>query len=835
MNIKKFFILLLIFSYIGSSAQVMNVRKWRKTERDSLDYGMILYEEKSFLQALPLFEKILNNHSDEEFLKFTYAKCALNRSDKHADAYKYLTEVYEKNKKLPDMQYDMALAAHYNYKFEEAENYINQYEAKKLSPEAKLKADQLKRYIANAKVFYANPTAAKISNLGDSINTADDEYVPAITADESLMYFTYAGSKSLGGRQNATLQADSGGTFMEDIYMAHQHNNKFRKAISLDSLNTNAPDAAISVSNDGRVLFIYQDIGDGHGDIYKSDLIGEHFSKPKKLRGEINSYSWDGHCSLSPDGQTLYFSSERIDGLGGRDIYRASLSADSSWTHVVNLGDSVNTPYDDDAPFISADGLTLFFSSKGRSSMGGYDVFRTVMNPVDSSFKKSDNLGYPINSTADDIYFVMAANGINGYYSSGKKEGKGMKDIYKVEPNFTWEKPALYLVKGTIKNLEGPVTAKIKVEVLSNNNKIYNTFSANSKTGAYLLSLPGGATYRLTYSYKNLKPEVLDMDASAIKGYHEKTENIVLSVAPEPVLAAVTAIAANVTATVNQVAVKTNTSTLALVAKTTASETTRIAKVEPKQVEKELKAAEPLAKVEAVKTETKTAVIAEVPVAKVEPVKTETKAAVVEEVAVAKVEPVKTEIKTPEPEKAKVVKTEPVKETLAVTEKPVFKPEEAKPLAEAKVRKSKEKNPLAAAWDFTAQPVSSTPLKLPKVAASKDGFTPINGPQVKTQKFAEKYGNVADQDVVYWVQVAAIKTDKPIELAHSKKLGKVEKIDLSDGYIRVTVGGTFKTLGAAYKHTKKVVKAGQKDSFVIALYKGRRVSFEELEEMGLLK
>ena len=429
-------------------------------------------------------------------------------------------------KNCRDIQYDMALACHYTYKFDEADKYITLYTSKRHTPEAKTNADALKRNIYYAKQYYAKPTAAKISNLGSNINSADDEYVPAILADESALIYTYSGVKSIGGRQNAYLQKDPAGSYMEDIYMSYRENDEFKPSFSLDSLNTNAPDAAISLSNDGKILFIYQDIGDSHGDIYESELVGDHYTKAKKLKGEINSYSWDGHCSLSPDGQTLFFSSERSGGYGGRDIYRASMSADSTWGHIVNLGDSVNTAYDDDAPFISGDGVTLFFSSKGRTSMGGYDIFRAIMNAKDSTFKRSENLGYPINSPSDDIYFVLAANGNNAYYSSGKKDGMGMKDIYKVETNFTGEKPSLYLVKGKVKDGTSGAEANIKVEISSKNNKLYKTLTSNSSTGAYLVTLPAGANYHLTYTYKDRPEQHLNIDAVDLAGYAEKIRDV---------------------------------------------------------------------------------------------------------------------------------------------------------------------------------------------------------------------------------------------------------------------------------------------------------------------
>ncbi|WP_317897886.1 hypothetical protein [Aurantibacillus circumpalustris] len=792
MKSSKFLVFILLLCSLISSAQLMNVRKWRGSERDSLDKGLEMFDEKMFLRALPIFESLLSQHPKEEFLKYSYAKCALYRSDKHEVAYNYFVEVYNNNKKVPDIQYDMALAALYNYKFDEATDYINQYaESRRTDIEGKKNAETLKRNITYAKYYLANPTNAKVKNVGNAINTEYDEYVPAITADESALIFTYAGSKSIGGRVNEELRPDKYGNFLEDIYISYKENGKFQPAVPLDSLNTSAPDAAISLSEDGRILFIYQDIGDGHGDIYQSVIVGDRFSEPKKLRGEVNSYSWDGHCSLSPDGNTLYFSSERAGGFGGRDIYKANLILpDSIWGNVVNLGDSVNTPYDDDAPFIHSDGITLFYSSKGRTSMGGYDIFRTVMNLADSTFRKTENLGYPINSTADDIYFVLGASGNTGYYSSGKKDGMGMKDIYQVEPNFNWPKSPLYLVKGKVKNGSTGIEADIKVEITSKNNKLYKTLKSKSKTGEYLVSLPPGVSYQLTYSYKSFPEKRLNINAVDITGYMEK---------------------------VNDVNFEEKVDVLA-------SNNAKLP-VSPKEDAE-------------IKTTTAPEIIASV---------TKT---VTQEPVIAK-NTVKPAVKEEPKEEEEVINhvgaKEAVKsETVAVVEK---KSENEVAAAPVEVNFGSVNSPVrpqnavvSAPGNFTANPVTSTPLNLPsksvekeKVAAKTGDFVPVNGPQAKSIRFADKYGDVSAIDMEFRVQVAAVKVDKNVRLANQELLGKIEKLDLNDGYTRITVGGSFKTLGEALQHNKKIVKLGQKEGFIISLYKGERVTLDKLESMGLLK
>lgn len=524
---------LIVFTAFSAFSQSTKTKKWRKTENDSMQKALLLYEDGLYLLALPIYEQLYSSHPNEEFLKYVYGRCALYRNDKHETALTLLNEVYTKNKKADDIEYDLARAYHFNYKFDEADQFAEKYlNQKKLPPENKAKAQQLKKYISNAKYFYTNPTNAKITNAGNVLNTQNEEYVPVITADESKIIFTYAGTESTGGRQNAFQEADKFGIFYEDVFQSVKVNDEWTKPYGLSTINTKSHDAAIAISPDGNQLFTYKDSGDDHGDIYVSYLKDTAWTIPVKLKGDVNSYSWEGSCSLSSDGRTLYFSSERGGGYGGRDIYRATMLADSSWGNVINLGDSINTLYDDDAPFIHPDGITLFYSSKGKNSMGDYDVFQAKMNPVDSVFGNAVNLGYPINTPDGDRYYVLSANGKTGYYSSGKKGGFGLSDIYTVDPGYLGEKPAIYLVKGKITVDKTPVEAEIQVHVTSKNNRPFTKSISNKNTGNYLITLPAGAVFKITYSYKDFESRVLEIDAANIKEYSEKEFNIDFNVKP---------------------------------------------------------------------------------------------------------------------------------------------------------------------------------------------------------------------------------------------------------------------------------------------------------------
>ena len=734
MPTKYLFFLITFLSFVVSSFSQTNTRKWRKTENDSMERSLLLYYEANYIMALPIYEKLYSAHPKEEYLKYCYGRCALYRSDKHNVALSLFNEVYQKNKKIENIKFDLAKANHFNLKFDEALTLLDEFLAdKKVKPEIKKEANQLKLYCINAKKFFANPTNAKIENVGNTINTVNDEYVPVISADESIMIYTYRGTQSMGGLQDAFQQPDPYGFYYEDVYQSNKENGQWTKPNPISTINTNSHDAAIALSADGQQLFVYKDNADDHGDIYVSYFANNSWTVPQKLRGEVNSYSWDGSCSMTADGKQLYFSSERGGGYGGKDIYRATLQPDSTWGQVINLGDSINTALDDDAPFIHPDGVTLFYSSKGKNSMGGYDIFQARLNILDSSFNQPVNLGYPINTPDDDIYYVLSANGERGYYASGKQGGYGLKDIYTVYPGYVGKKPSLFIVKGKITVDLQPVESNITVEITSKNNKQFGEFKSNSLNGNYLISLPAGGIFNITYKYNKFPHKSLEINTMNLEGYDEKLYDIEFN----------------------------NKDTTKPIA-TLAPKDSIVAVVVVKDVVKEKD---------------------------------------------VKKEEVKKAITKKEDVTQPIVKKELVKQSFVKKEEP--KPSIAK----------KEQLPIE------KQPVI--------IVRKKEGSVPRNAAQQKNRVYSELYSDISAEGLEFKVQIAAYKYPKNYLYIHLKGLGAIENLILNDDITRITIGGSFNTIGKAYERCEKVIAAGQNDAFVTVIYKGKRIYLEDLETMGI--
>lgn len=521
-NIISFtFTFFLLFNCFSQGT--MKVRKWRKTEKDSMLKAQLFFQEESYLLALPIFDKLTQNHPNELYLKYVTGIAGLYRSDMHEKSLDYLLEVYSKNKKASDIRFDLARAYHFNYKFDEALVMLHEYLTnKKRSEKERKDGEQLIEYCNNAKIFFASPADAKIQNMGDLMNTVGSEYVPVISSDESVMIFTYTGDQSIGGLQNGYNQPDSFGIYYEDVFISHKENGNWVTPSSIGTnINTNVNDAAIAISNNGQKLFVFKDDSYDGGDIYISSLDSLNWSAPEKIKGEINSAAWEGSASISSDEKTIYFSSERPGGFGGRDIYQANLLRNGAWGNIKNLGITVNTSRDDDAPFIHPDGRTLIYSSQGLNSMGSYDIFSSTFNPTDSSWSTPKNLGYPINTPDDDRYFVLSTDGKRGYYASGKTGGFGLHDIYMVDMPDDFIQPNVIMVKGNI-TMDGlPVLASVQVD-MTDNNQNYITSNSNPVKGNYLINLTAGHNYKISYKLKGFPDQTRIIDAMTINGYSEK-------------------------------------------------------------------------------------------------------------------------------------------------------------------------------------------------------------------------------------------------------------------------------------------------------------------------
>lgn len=468
-----------------------------------------IYEEGNSYDALPLFLELHKMDSSNANVCYLVGDCYLKGRTGKANAVRYLQvavksvspkyvggDPAEKNapvvawKLLGDAyhihsEFDKAIAAYETYKKELILN-------KRSEPEILSDANHKIEMCHTAIDLMKKPVKIKIENMGPDINSPYADYCPVLTGDGNTMIFTTRRKESTGGE---TFE----GKYFEDIFITHFDGKKWSKAESIsDQINTNGNEASVGVSPDGQEVLIYKD-DNGDGNIYGTRLVGDVWSKPVKLNSTVNTKYWEPSAFISADGYYLYFVSNRPGGYGGRDIYVSKKEENGEWGKAENLGPLINSPYEEDAPFIHPDGVTLFFSSNGHKTMGGFDVFYSTLGDDGKTWGAPVNVGYPVNTPDDDVFYVVSTDKTKAYYSSFKEGGLGEKDNYMI--TFLEQKKApLTLLKGIVKTDDGKVPQDIEITITDNETgKVVGIYRPNSKSGEYLFILPPGKDYNISY------------------------------------------------------------------------------------------------------------------------------------------------------------------------------------------------------------------------------------------------------------------------------------------------------------------------------------------------
>ncbi|HRH63833.1 MAG TPA: hypothetical protein PLI68_10945 [Bacteroidia bacterium] len=462
-----------------------------------------LFDLNNFIAAMPLFDSLCAHYPQSVLFKFKTGICFLHASSKHDKALLYLQDVKQRKPDLADIDYYLGRAYLYNYYYDQAIQSFTAYAAIPAKKgETKIDVAHFIDYCNHGKEVIKNPITTRIDNIGQPVNTDNSEYVPVIASDESFMIFTYRGERSKGGKQNANNRPDSEGEYYEDIFISYKVGTHWLYPEPLGTINTNNHDAAIALSVDGQKLFVYKASKKDKGDIYVSNLNGYDWSTPKRLNKNINSDSWEGSISMSGDEKTIYFTSNRPGGFGGRDIYTSTLDANNDWGPAINLGPGINTAYNEDAPFIHPNNKLFYFSSEGHNSIGGYDIFKAQV--LGDSMGAPENIGFPVNTSTDDKYISISSNGAHAYYSSGVDEGLGQQDIYSITPGIPGRKPQIAVIKGKVSGNENPVKAEIIVRDKKDDH-VVGKFYSNSATGNYLLILLPYQNYKITFESNGYK------------------------------------------------------------------------------------------------------------------------------------------------------------------------------------------------------------------------------------------------------------------------------------------------------------------------------------------
>jgi outer membrane protein OmpA-like peptidoglycan-associated protein len=372
-------------------------------------------------------------NSDNPELNYKIGICYLYSDDK-INALDYLLKAYELKPEISEeVHYLLGRAYHLVLEFDRAkENYIIYKSSLPPSEDLMKMTDALEKLIiecTHGKSFTQKPQRVIIQNMGEAVNSKFDEYNPKFAYQDSALFFT-----SRRPLTEKTKRSEIDNKFPEDIYISPIENGKMKDSYPLGKpFNSKGNDALVGVSPDGASFFIYKGDVDG-GDIqiatYRPDK--QKWNKPKSLKGDVGSDAEETTAALTPDGKELYFVSTNPKlSRGGKDIMVSKLTPKGKWGEPENASPLLNSKYDEEGIFLSADGNTMFYGSKGHNSMGGFDIFKSVKGE-DGRWSAPENLGYPINTPEDEVFYTTDITGVYGYYATIREGGYGARDIYKV-------------------------------------------------------------------------------------------------------------------------------------------------------------------------------------------------------------------------------------------------------------------------------------------------------------------------------------------------------------------------------------------------------------------
>jgi len=497
------------------------LREARRNVRD----GDRLFEQGggNMIIALEYYLRAYEFNPDNAILNMRIGECYLNtpRVDK---AVEYLEKAVELNVPTLKVYYLLGEAYQQNYRFDEAIEQFNFYRQSLTPQEVIQQRASIDRRIAecnHAKHLINAPLRVFIDNMGSAVNSEFDDYSPVLSPDGKIIYFT---SRRPLGRNPRSDRNDH--KYFENIFVTRKVGEQWTTAELLEGkVNSRTHEATAGILPDGKTLYVYR--GDKGGDLFESHFEKDRWGKPRKLPRALRSPgTQETSIVFTSDGNRAYFISDRPGGFGGKDIWTSSRNERGRWSEPVNLGTTVNTEYDEESLYLAPDDVTLYFSSQGHNSMGGFDIFRTVFR--NGRWTRPENLGYPINSPADDLFFVMGPDEKTAWFSTIRKDNFGGSDISQItflgpeKPLFlpvasdliaaSLRPPKINMMESEMEIVTVPMTilrgrviddkteepVNAVIELYDNETEaLLAEFSSGAETGEYVISLPGGKNYAI--------------------------------------------------------------------------------------------------------------------------------------------------------------------------------------------------------------------------------------------------------------------------------------------------------------------------------------------------
>lgn len=481
---KSFFYIFFLFIFITALGQTNE--KAEKLMNKALNYLNQEKEDKCISTLLDI---------TKQYPDYAPAFAALGQVYFSKEDYDNACLFYEKSIEI-DKNFDLnsfyrlGIIKKQKKEYQKAKEYFAYYVQNQKKAKYKLRKEECEKELQNIDfILHAleNPVEFQPKNIGKNINDSNYQYLPTLTMDNKL-YFTER-------------KDDNEDFYSADFFFLDTNNFSVSLKTKLASpLNSNDNEGAASISPDGRFLYFAKcNASDGFGscDIYVSERNGNTWSKPKNLGSNVNSSAWDSQPSIASDGRTLFFVSNREGGFGKSDIYYSYLKKDGTWTKAKNLGEKINTANNEISPFIHPSNTTLYFSSDGHIGMGGQDIFYSKIE--NGKFTSPINIGYPINTDADETCFFVNSEGTLAFYTSNSlEENFGNTDIYFFKLYKEAQPTKVITLKGKIiydDNRKGN-QALLEIKNLKTNRIVASTTS-DKITDNYILALPIGEDYAM--------------------------------------------------------------------------------------------------------------------------------------------------------------------------------------------------------------------------------------------------------------------------------------------------------------------------------------------------
>ena len=490
-----------------------------QSTRKDLKTGNKFFEQENYRASLPYYERVLAKDPNNAKALFNAGIAYMSFDKEKASDYIYKAQKL-KPKVSKDVEYWLGRVDHLNYNFDEAVAHFQAYNATlKKKDTRKEELAQLIQHSKNAKVQFNSPKDIFVKNLGPTINTQYSEHSPVISSDDKLLIFTSRGESVTGATgkftdsKNKSIAAD--GEYYEDIFEATRVDDEnWQKPRSLSGvLNGKGHDASTQLFDNDTKLLMYRD--ENNGDILVSEKSGGDWTAAKELSSNINSKGFkEADAYITPDGLTIFFATGKYSEDGTLDLYTSTRPAGGDFGPAKSLGANINTKYDDDSPYLSKDGKTLYFSSRGHNTMGGYDIFKSEYDEASGKWGPAQNMGYPVNTPDDDSYYRLSPDGSYAYLSSYRIGGYGEKDLYTINyiKNTT--------IMGKVFSSRDSTTVIPGVELVFSGaqaDKTALSFRDISKPdGAYQVAVLSGRTYQVAVSKdgKNIETQEFPVPVS---------------------------------------------------------------------------------------------------------------------------------------------------------------------------------------------------------------------------------------------------------------------------------------------------------------------------------